>query len=105
MLAFRKSFPVMLSDMDHTVEDKDNTNSNRSPPSFANSKWTMMLKTMLTRLTRIIFKTRENQSPAREGSTGINFHPRILNFLNNNYFYFNFKQKIDTCMKGTIKIN
>ena len=39
MLAFRKSFPVMLSDMDHTVEDKDNTNSNRSPPSFASSKW------------------------------------------------------------------
>ena len=39
MLAFRKSFPVMLSDMDRTVEDKDNTNSNRSPPSFANSKW------------------------------------------------------------------
>ena len=39
MLAFRKSFPVMLSDMDHTVEDKDNRNSNRSPPSFANSKW------------------------------------------------------------------
>ena len=39
MLAFRKSFPVMLSDMDHTVENKDNTNSNRSPPSFANSKW------------------------------------------------------------------
>ena len=38
MLAFRKSFPVMLSDMDHTVEDKDNTNSNRSPPSFASSK-------------------------------------------------------------------
>lgn len=25
--------------MDHTVEDKDNRNSNRSPPSFANSKW------------------------------------------------------------------
>ena len=25
--------------MDHTVEDKDNTNSNRSPPSFANSGW------------------------------------------------------------------
>ena len=39
MLAFRKSFPVMLSDMDHTVEDKDNTNSDRSPPSFANSEW------------------------------------------------------------------
>ena len=66
---------------------------------------TMMLKKTLTRLTRIIFKTQENQSPAREGSRGINFHPRILNFLNNNYFYFNFKQKIDTCMKGTIKIN
>ena len=54
---------------------------------------TMMLKTMLTRLTRIIFKRQENQSPAREGSRSINFHPRILNFLNNNYFHFNFKQK------------
>ena len=39
MVAFRKSFPVMLSDMDHTVEDKDNTYSNCSPPSFANSEW------------------------------------------------------------------
>ena len=38
MLAFRKSFPVMLSDMEHTIEDRV-TNSNRSPPSFANSEW------------------------------------------------------------------
>ena len=38
MLAFRKSFPVMLSDMEHTVEDRV-THSNRSPPSFANSEW------------------------------------------------------------------
>ena len=29
----------MRSDMDQTVEDKDNTDSNRSPPSFANSEW------------------------------------------------------------------
>ena len=39
MVASRKSFPVMLSVIDHTVEDKDNTNSNHSPPSFANSEW------------------------------------------------------------------
>ena len=30
---------MMLSDIDYTVEDKDNTNSNHSPPSFANSEW------------------------------------------------------------------
>ena len=41
MAAFRKSPPTcaMPSDTDHTVEDKDNTNSNRSSPSFADSEW------------------------------------------------------------------
>ena len=103
MLAFRKSFPVMLSDMDHTVENKDNTNSNRSPPSFANSKWDDDVEDNVDSVDKDHLQ--DAGKSAREGSRGINFHPRILNFLNNNYFYFNFKQKIDTCMKGTIKIN
>ena len=41
MAAFRKSLPscAIPSDTDHTVENEDNTNSNPSWPSFADSKW------------------------------------------------------------------
>ena len=75
MLAFRKSFPVMLSDMEHTVEDRVTQTQTAHHHHLQTVNGTMMLKTMLTRLTRINFKSKKTKVQQWKEAGALTFTP------------------------------